>query len=706
VSVRAVDPGRSRIVLVGTPDYRDDQLPDVPQISANLADLAAVFADPQLGGFPEQHCVTAPPRASVDEIGDLLHQAAEAAEDLLLFYFAGHGLLGRGGELYLSLYRTRVRAPEYSALRFETVRGTFLDSPAANRAVIVDSCYSGRAIGPTLGGEEQEVLGQLEIGGTYTLASAPPNSLALVRAAEEHTAFTGRLLRLLREGSPQAGPMLSLGEIYRHLYARLRAEGLPLPQQRGTATADLLGLVRNRGRDPHNSALADTAPDLQSRRRPPILRERAEAALDKAVLFTADMKDERAKTRALSGIAQALATLDSARATSLVEQVERIAATITDNAWKPVALAAIAKALAARDPDRASDLFEQAERIAATITDKYWRKPVALAGIAKAVAAIDPDRATGLLEQAIRIVATDDSDRYALTNIAAAVTTLDSARAADLLDQVERIAVAITDSHPWAWVGTVAQVAAIDPDRAERLAATVTDEHWKCITLVGIAKTLAATDPDHAARLVEQAERLAITIQTEAVVRDGVARSRLLPSLTRGIRLSRRAPSRPNGPENRSSGRWKPDTLVRIAEAMAFVDPDRALDLLEQTGRTYDLRYLRHERAHALAAVAGALAATDPDRAERLAAAMTDPNGLARAWAGIAQALTASELDRALLAARRSFGYEEGEALAGIARALATSDPARAEYVASTITDQYWRPAALADLAQVWLTGS
>lgn len=245
MSVRAVDPQRSRIVLLGTPAYHDEDLPDVPQVSANLADLAAVFTDPDVGGFPAENCVTAPAGASVHEIGDLLHQAAEQAEDLLLFYYAGHGVLGRGGELYLSLHHTRLLRPEYSALRFETVRGTFLDSPAANRAVIVDCCYSGRAIGPTLGADQQAALGQLEISGTYTLASAPPNSLALVRPDERHTAFTGRLLNLLHEGSEEAGDPLSLGEIYRHLHARLRADGLPVPQQRGTATADLLGLVRN-----------------------------------------------------------------------------------------------------------------------------------------------------------------------------------------------------------------------------------------------------------------------------------------------------------------------------------------------------------------------------------------------------------------------------------------------------------------------------
>jgi uncharacterized caspase-like protein len=112
-----------------------------------------------------------------------LHQAADEAEDLLLFYFAGHGLVGPRRELYLCLRTTRFRNPGYSALRFETVRDTFLDQGAgvANRVVILDSCFSGRAIGPTLAGPEADTLADgMEIGGTYTLASAPPNSVALV----------------------------------------------------------------------------------------------------------------------------------------------------------------------------------------------------------------------------------------------------------------------------------------------------------------------------------------------------------------------------------------------------------------------------------------------------------------------------------------------------------------------------------------------
>jgi Caspase domain len=329
VSVRAVDPARSRIVLVGAPVYDDPALADVPQIAQNLADLVSVFTDAKLGGFPAEHCVSAPPDATVDQVGDILEAAAEQAEDLLLFYFVGHGLIGPRGELFLALRGTRFRNPAYSGLRFDTVRDTFLDprTKAANRAVIIDSCFSGRAIGPTLSAGTGALADELEISGSYTLASAPPNSVALVREGEAHTAFSGRLLRLLREGSPQSGDLISLREIYRHLHTRLRADGLPLPQARGTATADSLGLVRNarpapvvpEPLAPEVLTVTDTAGQVLVTRpggsavRPDdaVLRRHAAAILDDVERIVPSIAAQAGKAEILAEVARLLALIDS-----------------------------------------------------------------------------------------------------------------------------------------------------------------------------------------------------------------------------------------------------------------------------------------------------------------------------------------------------------------------------------------------------------
>ena len=261
MSTREQQLAGSRAVLIGTPAYDDPGLPDVPTVANNVADLAAVLTDPDLGGFDPMHCVVAPARSDIGQIGDLLMDAAAEAEDLLLLYYSGHGLLGPlRRELYLSLARTKPDRLPFTALPFEAVRDACLASRARNRVVILDSCFSGRAIGETLTGTSEAVLGQIDVTGTYTLTSAPANRVALSLPGERHTAFTGRMLDLLRTGSASAGPFLSLGDIFRHLYAQHLAEGLPVPQQRGTATADLFGLVRNAaGQAVH----ADPAPAAQ-----------------------------------------------------------------------------------------------------------------------------------------------------------------------------------------------------------------------------------------------------------------------------------------------------------------------------------------------------------------------------------------------------------------------------------------------------------
>jgi hypothetical protein len=64
--------------------------------------------------------------------------------------------------------------------------------------------------------------------------------------------------------------------------------------------------------------------------------------------------------------------------------------------------------------------------------------------------------------------------------------------------------------------GAVAQaLAATDPDRAERIANSVTDESSKAEALSSIAQALAATDPRRATQLFTDAERIANSITFE-----------------------------------------------------------------------------------------------------------------------------------------------------------------------------------------------
>jgi hypothetical protein len=170
-----------------------------------------------------------------------LRAHAATAEDTFVVYYAGHGLTTlKRHELYLGLPGTDVEALRVSALPFDVIREILAESPAANRVLVLDCCYSGRATHEHLGADDDVVLAQLDIEGTYTLASAPGTSIARFDAASTYTAFTGMLIDLLRTGVPGGPELLTLNEIYRRLRFTAASNDLPKPQRRGTGTTDLL----------------------------------------------------------------------------------------------------------------------------------------------------------------------------------------------------------------------------------------------------------------------------------------------------------------------------------------------------------------------------------------------------------------------------------------------------------------------------------
>ncbi|XUL88463.1 hypothetical protein ACQ86D_18900 [Streptomyces galilaeus] len=135
----------------------------------------------------------------------------------------------------------------FTAVDFSHVRDACLQSSAKSRVLILDCCYSGRAIPGTLSSSSSGslFLDQVQISGTYTLTASPANSVAKVYPDADHTAFTGELVRILRDGVPGEGELLSLSAIYRALYSSLRATGNPTPQQCNTALAGALAVGRN-----------------------------------------------------------------------------------------------------------------------------------------------------------------------------------------------------------------------------------------------------------------------------------------------------------------------------------------------------------------------------------------------------------------------------------------------------------------------------
>lgn len=238
------DPSASRAVLIGCGSYQD--LEPLPSVMNNLLRLQELLTSPDLWGLPASHCRLLSDPSSPAQVLDAVHEAALSAGETLLVYYAGHGLLDqRTDELYLSLPESNADRL-YTGVRFEDLRRELVDvASAAAKVMILDCCYSGRAM---IGGMEpsMEMADQARIEGTYLMTASAENARAQAPVGEDFTAFTGELVNVLGQGLTDAPDYLSVETIYWHVRKELVAKRRPVPQQRAGNDGGMIVLARNR----------------------------------------------------------------------------------------------------------------------------------------------------------------------------------------------------------------------------------------------------------------------------------------------------------------------------------------------------------------------------------------------------------------------------------------------------------------------------
>src|SRR5687767_1700171 len=98
------DPSRSTAILIGTSTHQlPTMLADLPPVRTNVSELARLITVEPVGLVDADRCVQLIDISTSHEAGLAIHEHCEGAEDLLLVYFAGHGLLDDKGELFLAL---------------------------------------------------------------------------------------------------------------------------------------------------------------------------------------------------------------------------------------------------------------------------------------------------------------------------------------------------------------------------------------------------------------------------------------------------------------------------------------------------------------------------------------------------------------------------------------------------------------------------
>jgi hypothetical protein len=265
--VKDPDGGRHRprhlsgatVVLCGTGTYDSRKLADIPAVTATLDALADVLV--RRCGAPAPRKVADPP--TVKALGDAISAAAADAEDVLVVYYVGHGLVDENGSLYLAAKETESgpRSVQHSALPYNAVRSYVLNSPASIKIVILDCCYSGIAVGNL--GDDDEIENRAGIHGTYVMTAAARDQAAIATPGEPFTAFTGALIGLLEDGHPSAGPHITLDSAYKFLSWWLPAGEKPRPRSKAIDAPGQFVLADN----PAFRAEAPPLPPLPPHRR-------------------------------------------------------------------------------------------------------------------------------------------------------------------------------------------------------------------------------------------------------------------------------------------------------------------------------------------------------------------------------------------------------------------------------------------------------
>ncbi len=239
------DPALSRAVIAGVGNYSpSSRLPQIPAIRNNVNDLASVFKSKSHWGIPAENCRVLSEPDEPSAVATAIAESTAQATDTIIVYLAAHGMITTTGELVIATGNTNPRWPQFTGLRYSWVREALLSSPAKRRVVIIDSCFSGRAIS-AMSSTVSVIEGQLDIRGAYILASAPPNATAIASPGDRYTAFTGSLIELLRDGLAAGPAFLQLDDIYQLMRKAMIRSGYPQPTQMGTDTVSRLSIVRN-----------------------------------------------------------------------------------------------------------------------------------------------------------------------------------------------------------------------------------------------------------------------------------------------------------------------------------------------------------------------------------------------------------------------------------------------------------------------------
>ncbi|MEH2448373.1 MAG: caspase family protein [Nostoc sp.] len=218
-------------LLIGVSEYGAD----ITSLLAATKDVEAmqrVLLNPEMGEFAETD-VTALKNPNRQEVEDAIYRlfANRQREDLLLFYFSGHGIKDENGKLYLSNCNTRKengRLVKHLALAASVLNENMNESKSERQVVILDCCFSGAIARDMTPRDDSTVNLQEELGGKgrAILTSSTSTQYSFEQEGSELSVYTRYLVEGIEKGAADkdGDGRISVDELHEYASIKVKQE--------------------------------------------------------------------------------------------------------------------------------------------------------------------------------------------------------------------------------------------------------------------------------------------------------------------------------------------------------------------------------------------------------------------------------------------------------------------------------------------------
>lgn len=232
-------------LLIGVSEFADDRLARLNAPTNDVLALRGIMQDNSRGAFDSVELSLNDDFVTMrDHLSRFFND--RAPDDLLLLYYSGHGILGRGNRLFLATTGSNLDTPRDRSISAKEIRDFIEECRAERQIIILDCCHSGAfAEHAKAAAPPPAVTGDTFSGadaGLYVLTAADALQFAWdgndLRSGNGYdgggfSQFTSWLVEGLEKGATAPDDeQITIDALYRYLFRRARAAGAPATPQR------------------------------------------------------------------------------------------------------------------------------------------------------------------------------------------------------------------------------------------------------------------------------------------------------------------------------------------------------------------------------------------------------------------------------------------------------------------------------------------